>query len=65
VSAFRWVPQDAEGNDLEPTAGFPTQEEAEGWMGREWSRLLAEGAESVVLRGPGDRFVYRMGLREA
>lgn len=65
MSGFRWIPQDGDGKDLEPTSDFSTQEEAEGWMGREWAGLLASGAEYVVLRGPGDEFVYRMGLREA
>jgi hypothetical protein len=63
VVEFRWVPQDAGGADLEPSASFATQAEAEAWMGEEWSSLLERGAEHVKLVADGN-VVYRMGLRE-
>jgi hypothetical protein len=60
---FRWTPEDAAGNDLEPSEAFSTREEAEAWMGESWASLLAGGAEYVKLM-EGNRVVYRMGLRE-
>jgi hypothetical protein len=64
-SRFRWIPQDAEGRDLDATEPFGSQDEAEAWMGREWSALLEGGAEYVKLVDPAGKVVYRMGLREA
>jgi hypothetical protein len=65
VGEWRWIPQDSGGRDLPPSAAFPSQEEAEAWMGREWEALLARGAEFATLVGDDDRVRYRMGLREA
>ena len=45
------------------TDPFGSKEEAEAWMGAEWSSLLDEGAEFVSLRSE-DKQVYKMGLRE-
>jgi hypothetical protein len=61
---FRWVLHDASGSDLRATDEFPSQAEAESWMGAEWAALLEEGAETVSLM-EGDAKLYRMGLREA
>lgn len=61
---FRWVLHDASGSDLRATTEFPSQAEAESWMGAEWASLLEEGAETVSLM-EGDAKLYRMGLREA
>jgi hypothetical protein len=62
VVEFVWTPQDAQGNDLDASPAFASQEEAEVWMGTEWAALLEAGAEYVKLTGDG-RFLYRMGLR--
>ena len=44
-------------------SGFPTQADAETWLGEVWRDLLDEGVESVTLL-EGDREVYGpMGLR--
>lgn len=44
---------------------FPTQGEAEAWIGESWQELLADGVESVTLF-EGDREVYGpMSLRPA
>ena len=62
--SFRWILHDGAGADLRSTEDFPTQAEAEAWMGTEWESLLAEGGESVTLMD-GSEKVYRMGLRES
>ena len=64
MSDVRWVLKDAQGNELRSTETFSSREDAEAWMGREWSVLLDEGAETVVLLEDSS-VVYEMGLREA
>jgi hypothetical protein len=45
------------------TDGFPTQGDAESWIGETWQVLLDGGVEQVTLL-EGDRVVYGpMGLR--
>jgi len=45
------------------TEGFPTQSDAESWIGESWRELLDAGVEQVTLL-EGDREVYGpMGLR--
>ena len=63
MADFTWTLQDGDGKDLRTSDAFPTKEEAEAWMGAEWSALRAEGGEYVLLR-EGDDVVYRMGLSE-
>lgn len=64
MSDVRWVLKDASGAELRTSESFSSRDEAEAWMGTEWSALLDEGAESVVLM-EDDRKLYEMGLREA
>ena len=64
MADFRWVLHAAEGSDLRATETFPSQEEAEAWMGDNWAGLLEEGAETVSLMSDEQR-IYEMGLREA
>ena len=64
MAEFTWTLQDAAGKDLRTSESFGSQEEAEGWMGAEWSALRDEGGEFVVLKRDGE-VVYRMGLGEA
>lgn len=54
------------GEELQVAAGrFPTQAEAEAWIGESWQELLAAGVDAVVLL-EGDREVYGpMSLRPA
>ena len=40
---------------------FPSQAEAEAWLGESWQELYDEGVRSVVLV-EGDREVYTMSL---
>ena len=66
---WTWQYLDAEGGPLRgdalPETGFPTQGDAESWLGESWRELLEEGVESVVLR-EGDAVVYGpMSLRAA
>jgi hypothetical protein len=63
MAAFTWTLQDESGADLRVTEPFDSKQEAEAWMGAEWSALAAEGAEFVALKENGD-LVYRMGLSE-
>lgn len=61
---FTWQLHDAAGATL-PTevSVFPTQAEAEAWLGEEWTLLLEDGVESVTLV-EGDAPVYGpMSLR--
>lgn len=62
---FTWTCHAVDGTDLnvaEARAQFPTQAEAEAWMGETWSDLIAAGADSVSLL-EGDVVVYGpMGL---
>ncbi|MGH2698739.1 MAG: hypothetical protein ACRDJL_06020 [Actinomycetota bacterium] len=63
MAEFTWTLQDDKGEDLRTTEAFSSKEEAEAWMGAEWSSLRAEGGEFVVLK-EDDAVVYRMGLSE-
>ncbi|HEV2757852.1 MAG TPA: hypothetical protein VG318_18990 [Actinomycetota bacterium] len=60
---YVWKLHDAGGGEMRRTDPFASKEEAEAWMGAEWSSLLDEGAETVSLVH-GDETLYRMGLRE-
>ena len=64
---WSWQCFDADGNPVEaqglPGKGFPTQSDAESFLGECWRRLSDEGVESVTLR-EGDAVVYGpMSLR--
>lgn len=41
----------------QPSGGFPSQAEAETWVGEVWRDLLAEGVDAVSLY-EDDRLVY-------
>jgi len=63
--SFIWICHALDGTDVNIAGArteFPTQADAEAWMGESWSTLLASGADSVSLL-EGDRLVYGpMGL---
>ncbi|MDQ2758154.1 MAG: hypothetical protein M3Y71_16635 [Actinomycetota bacterium] len=46
---------DAQGAPVEREGGgtFPTQSEAESWLGEEWRELLDSGVDAVTLREDG------------
>ena len=66
---WSWLYLDAHGNVMEGdqlvTTGFPTQSDAESYLGESWRDLLAAGVEAVTLR-ENDTVVYGpMSLRAA
>lgn len=61
-STWTWRYETAGGDvvDLGPedsVDGFPSQADAETWIGEEWARLLEAGVDAVTLLD-GDRVVY-------
>jgi hypothetical protein len=60
---FYWTVHDSDGSDLSDTPRFDTKEEAESFMGTDWSRLVEEGGHSATLKQDGEP-LYRMGLTE-
>jgi hypothetical protein len=63
MSAYQWVVHDATGADIRTTESFDSKEQAEAWMGSEWSTLVEAGGDAVTLMH-GDHVEYRMGLGE-
>jgi hypothetical protein len=66
---WTWQYHDAAGAPVSgeglTTRGFPTQSDAESWLGESWRELLDAGVESVTLL-QGDAVVYGpMSLRAA
>jgi hypothetical protein len=63
---WNWKYTDASGAEVVSPLGdqgFPTQADAETWVGETWQELLDGGVEAVTLC-EGDREVYGpMGLR--
>lgn len=57
--AWTWL-YDVSG-DQRRSSDFPTQAEAEAWLGESWQELYDAGARSVALTEDG-REVYRMSL---
>ncbi len=69
AAPWTWTYADAAGAALTPesapTRGFPTQADAESWVGEAWRELLDAGVDSVTLH-EGDTVVYGpMSLRPA
>ena len=69
ASTWTWTYHDSDGADITPAIaperGFPSQADAETWVGETWQDLLAEGVEAVTL-WEGDSVVYGpMSLRPA
>ena len=48
----------------EPSEGFPSQSDAESWLGQSWRDLVAKGVVTAVLF-EDDRMEYRMSLLPA
>ncbi len=63
---WRWRYENERGEAVQPVGdggAFPSQGDAESWIGETWAELLAQGVEQVHLL-EGDRVVYGpMGLR--
>jgi hypothetical protein len=66
--AWSWRYEAADGETVTPAEaprgdGFPTQSDAETWLGENWRELLSAGVEQVSLLD-GDSVVYAgMSLR--
>jgi hypothetical protein len=59
--AWRWRLEDASGGEVTAeglgSPDFPSQSDAESWVGEAWRELLDAGVDSVTLL-EGDREVY-------
>ena len=67
MSPWHWQLLDAVGAPVlgAPAPSFPTQSEAESWIGEQWAELADEGVDAVTLL-EGDTVVYGpMSLRPA
>jgi hypothetical protein len=57
---WTWRFETAEGTEVQPAVQpeeFPTQGDAESWLGLNWKELLEGGADQVVL-SDGDTKIY-------
>lgn len=63
--SWRWRFEDRDGNEVTPAggsvassaSGFPSQSDAESWVGEVWRELVEEGIDQVTLF-EADREVY-------
>jgi hypothetical protein len=60
--AWTWRYEDSSGQEVAPEGapsqlGFPSQGDAESWLGETWRELLDAGVDRVTLL-EGDRVVY-------
>ena len=66
-SVWQWRLEDSSGTEVTSTAGsprFPSQSDAESWVGEVWRDLADDGVDQVTLF-EGDREVYGpMSLHE-
>lgn len=69
MSRFHWTYLDAEGTPVNPETApvsqFPTQTDAESWMGESWQELVEAGVDSVVLWEGVDEVYGPMSLKPA
>ena len=68
--SWTWRYEDASGGGVTPdeaprTEAFPTQSDAETWLGENWRELLSAGVEQVTLLDTGREVYGPMGLRAA
>jgi hypothetical protein len=61
MNTWTWTFEDASGNRVTPpsapTTAFPTQADAESWVGETYQQLVSEGVDAVRLFD-GDTEVY-------
>lgn len=66
--AWTWRYENAEGATVDsqelPGESFPTQADAETWIGETWRDLLEGGVEQVMLLEDGRQVYGPMSLRE-
>ncbi|MFV0459528.1 MAG: hypothetical protein ACK5MT_12260 [Actinomycetales bacterium] len=65
--AWTWTYLDAAGSELAPTGSmtdtqFPTQADAESWVGEEWHNLVEDGVDAVTLNEDGAKAYGPMSL---
>lgn len=67
VNSWTWRYEAADGSALTgpdlPRTGFPSQADAETWVGESWHDLLAAGVEQVSLLNAGQQVYTGMSLR--
>jgi hypothetical protein len=64
--AWTWRYEKADGSVVAPADGqeeFPTQGDAESWIGESWQQLLEDGVDQAALLDDGTA-VYTMSLHE-
>lgn len=62
--SWTWDLLDATRESVPSAAGsFPTQSEAESWLGEEWRTLLDDGVDAVTLRQDGEVVYGPMSLQ--
>ncbi|MGQ0464275.1 MAG: hypothetical protein ACT4QG_03030 [Sporichthyaceae bacterium] len=64
--AWSWRYERSDGTEVLPVAGtvpqFPTQADAESWVGEVWRELLEQGVDGVSLLENGNRVYGPMSL---
>jgi hypothetical protein len=66
MSTFTWRFEAADATPLtvaDDPGSFPSQADAESWVGEAWRSLLTGGVEQVTLLRDGDRVYGPMSLR--
>ena len=67
VNSWMWRYESADGQTVDlatlPEGTFPSQADAESWVGESWRDLLAQGVESVSLLHDGTTVYGPMSLR--
>ena len=67
MNSWTWRYEAADGSTLTgpdlPKTGFPSQADAETWVGETWHDLLAAGVEQVHLLNGGEPVYGPMSLR--
>lgn len=63
--AWAWRYEGADGAaEVDASEAFPSQSDAESWLGQSWRDLVAKGVVTAVLH-EDDRVEYRMSLLPA
>jgi hypothetical protein len=67
--SWTWRLENSEGSELRSAAGlapeFPTQADAESWIGETWRELLEQGVDAVTLLENGAVVYGPMSLHPA
>lgn len=67
-AAWTWTFEDSAGQEVTgqdvPTSGFPTQSDAESWLGEQWRDLSTAGVAAVTLHEDGAAVYGPMSLSD-